>query len=275
MINKIKEYFYKNCNGNYTFKEINDYIGKCYYYKIIKYNNIKLIILYDKKNVYNYLFFKKIIKRLYLISNNKILNYYILLSPFKRFIPKNDIIKPININGGFTFINGNNIYVYRKEELPKVLLHETIHHLINIEWKEENIKRLKKEFNIDEKTELNPNEAIIELFATILQIYFISKNNFIKLIKEEINYSKYKCYQLLKLLENKKWYEITNAYCYIIFKTILLINFKKYIKEKKFIFNDDYITDFLIKYKKISLLDKNPTKKRKNNSLCMMIYSDM
>ncbi len=275
-IANIKTYFLENFKGEFTFDEITIFINKCNYYKIIEYFNIKLTILYDKKSAFNASFFNEIIKRLYKIAN-KPLNYYILLSPFKRYLPdKHNIIRPININGGYTYINGNNIYVYRLEELPKVLLHETIHHLIDVKWKDNNLIKLKEAFNIDEKTVLYPNEAVIELFATILQLYFVSNyncNKLKKLIKEEINYSRYKCYQILNLL-NKKWYEKTNSYCYIIFKTILLINFKKYMSQEKYIFNDDYITDFLIQNKKIYTINKNPTKKRKDNSLCMMVNSD-
>ena len=37
-----------------------------------------------------------------------------------------------NINSGFTYVNRNDIYIFRKEEFPKVILHELIHHDLNI-----------------------------------------------------------------------------------------------------------------------------------------------
>lgn len=283
-IKEIKNFFLSNCNGSFTFNKITEFINKCNNYYIIKYNNITFTILHNNPKI-NIKYYNKITYRIFnilsMLKCDKIINYYILLSPYKRFIPSNnDIIKPININGGFVYLNKNEIFIYRKEELPKVLIHETLH-LINTidnqQWSHKNVLRLRKHFNIDDKCDLIPNEAVIEFLATIYHLNSISKNdNFNKLLNDEIKYSKYKCYQLLNKYKKNKWIEESNTYCYIIFKTILLDNYKLFMKNITFPYNDNYITNFLIKNSNIKgLKNINPFKKIPNNSLRMMIYSDL
>lgn len=262
--------------SNFTIGDIEKFIEDCKKYKIIKYKNITIHVLY--KNSLNIKLLNKVIKRCNFITAKE-LNIYLILYPLKRFLPKkNNFIKYININGGYTDITGNNIFIIREEEYPKVILHEIIHHNNNINnnnWDYINTNKLKKIFNISEKTILLPNEAIVELWATLYHLKFISKEyklNFNKLLKEEIEYSLYKSYILKKLLKNK-WYEETNAYCYIIFKTIFLYNLKEFLKID-FPYNPDKITNFLIKYSKLPIIKKNPNKNISNKSLRIMINSD-
>lgn len=186
-----------------------------------------------------------------------------------------------DINGGYTNINGNKIFIVRKEECNKVILHEIIHHnkLIHLDkWKKSNIKKLKKHFNIHDKCDLEPNEAIVEFWATIMHLFFISIQynlDMKKLLEDEIKYSLYKSYQIDNHLDDK-WYETTNAYCYIVFKAIFLYNLKDFLKIYDFPYDDTKITNFLIKYsKKLPLIKDNPFNNMPNNSLRMMIYSDL
>ena len=44
------------------------------------------------------------------------------------------------------------------------------------------------------------------------------------------------------------WFETTNTYCYVIFKTILLKNMSK-LTQYTYPYNPEYITMFLIKHK--------------------------
>ena len=130
-----------------------------------KYHNINYNILY--KNKFNLKKIYRIAKRIYKISNyyDKTFNIYLLLTPLKKLYNDN-IYHPLNasnINTGFTYINSNSIYLIRVEELPKVLLHELIHHnkLIHNQFKISNINKLKECFKIDKRIDLDPNEAII------------------------------------------------------------------------------------------------------------------
>jgi predicted acylesterase/phospholipase RssA len=271
-------------DSKYVFSKIITYIKNCKKYIIISYNNIRFHIFYIKDNDIIIQHLIKSIMRAYTLT--KINNYshitfniYILMSHYKRFIPKKGIINTEHINGGFTSLTNDlnrQIFISRKEEYSKVILHEIIHHFKDINnenWDSGNILKLKKHFKISSTTNLNPNEAFVELWATIYHILFISyeyKINYKLLLKKEINNSLSQSYKLLLFNKNAYWQEKTNSYCYIIFKTILLYNFNKLSKIYAFPYDISSMTKFLIKYSKLPSYCDNI----KNNSLRMMILSD-
>ena len=104
------------------------------------------------------------------------------------------------------------------------------------------------------------------------------------LIKIEIEYSLYKCYQIFKLRQkNKLYYDKCNVYSYIVFKTIFLVYFDQFKKIYTFPYDDTKITDFILKYSSyLKKVKKNPLFKFKGNliqrtddSLCFMLLSDL
>lgn len=254
-----------------------------------KYHNINYNILY--KNKLNLKKINKIVKRVYNISHHydKTFNIYLLLTPLKKLFNSN-IYQPLdtsNINSGFTYINSNSIYLIRTEELPKVLLHELIHHnkLIHNQFKKNNIDKLKECFKIDKRINLDPNEAIIEFWAFLIHLYYISieyNKDYYELYKNELNYSLIKSKQILniqKKLANNIWFDKNcNIFPYIIFKTIFLFYLDEFNKIYTFPYNDDVITEFLISHYKpfISSLNKLSLNKLSLNpkSLRFMIYSN-
>jgi hypothetical protein len=177
------------------------------------------------------------------------------MNPQKRCMPskKDDLIDVKNINGGFTYINKNDIYIIRKEDYEKVIIHELLHHNILIhktDWEKENIKRLKEHFNIHNNMLLIPNEAIIETFACVLNTIFYSIETGSSLqdnLKKDQEHSICLAKKILDKQQGNKWQEKTHSYCYIVFKTILYVYFNKFLKIYKYN-NDTGITDFLIKY---------------------------
>lgn len=185
----------------------------------------------------------------------KSLNIHVTLSPSKRKFPqKNSIITPENINGGFTINEDNNIYIVRREEYSKVMLHEILHHCDKIHntFTNDQESTLKNVFNISDNTVLVPNEAIVELWALLFTSAFLSfeyKQKFTDLVKLETQFSIAQSNKILKKQKNMKWHEETNAYCYIIFKTILLINLKEFTVHYTFPYDTEYVTSFLIKHK--------------------------
>jgi hypothetical protein len=254
-----------------------------------KYYNINYFILY--KNNYPREKIDKIVKRVYKISQyyDKTFNIYLLLTPLKKLF-NNDIYQELNasnINSGFTYLNMNTIYLIRMEELPKVILHELIHHnkLIHSQFKEINIKRLKECFKIDKRIYFDPNEAIVEFWAMIIHLYFISieyKLDFYELYKKELNYSLIKSKQILniqKRLLNNIWVDKDcHIFAYIIFKTIFLFYLDEFYKIYTFPYSDDVITEFLISHYEpfISALNQMSLNKLSLNprSLRFMLYSN-
>lgn len=214
---------------------------------------------------------------------NKSLELYVVLSPYKRFIPVKKCISPEHINGGYTSTSGGNIYVIRSEEYSKVMIHEIIHHVNNINqnsYKLDEIIELKRAFNISERTLVIPNEAIVELWATLLTCAFISfefKVSLKTLLDLETQYSIIQSKKVLQKQGTKVWEEKTNSYCYIIFKTILLYNLKKFASGYTFPYDTKYLTCFLISHKKlpsVSKYSKTFSTIHGTKSLRMMILSD-
>jgi len=214
---------------------------------------------------------------------NKSLQINVVLSPYKRFIPVKNCIAPEHINGGYTSTSGGNIFVIRSEEYSKVMIHEIIHHVENINknsFNLDNINELKNVFNISEKTNLIPNEAIVELWATLLNCAFISfefKVPMKNLLELETQYGIMQSNKILKKQDDKAWEEMSNAYCYIIFKTILLYNLRAFAEGYTFPYDTLYLTKFLIDHKKLPSVAKYSkmfSNIRGKRSLRMMMLSD-
>lgn len=284
-IDNIKQQINDFFHYNIDYSIFMNNIDKCSYFS---YKNMKIYVLYrEHKDKIDLSHIKKIIKRVYIISQyiSKKINIYLILTPFKKKF-NNDYMQPltiINCNSAFTFLNKADIYILRLEEFPKVLMHELIHHISNIHstFKLTNINRLKSHFKIN-NSNLDPNEAIIELWATIIHLYQISieyKKNYYDLFKLELKYSLFKSHQILEIqkkLPNGLWNDNTNIYCYIIFKTIFMYNLIEFQKIYTYPYDDTILTDFLIKYSSsiLNIITKNPCNNRENNSLCFMIHSD-
>ena len=294
MIEKTKS----RVNDYFKYDKLKVYLDTLNDIKTITFKNININILIDKnKDVdidLNYI--NIVIKRAYNITKhiNKTFNIHLILSPLKKAFNSTSL-KTENCNSGLTYLNRSvdapsvDIYIVRKEEFGKVIIHEIIHHitLIHSTFKKSNIDKLRKFFNISPLADIDPNETIVEFCATIYHLYQISletKTDFYNLFKDELKYSLYKTQQLLNLqkkMPNGIWYEESHIFCYIIFKTIIMYNFCEFQKIYTFPYNDDVITDFFINHsgflsslKKIIKNLKNIKNNRPSNSLCFMVHSD-
>lgn len=282
-------------NDYFHYEKLKLYLDTLNHIKTIKYYNIHIHIIYNKNDKIDYNHIKKIIKRAYIITKHikKTFNIYLILSPLKKEFD-GIILSPKNCNSGLTYVYSNkdypivNIYIVRKEEFGKVIIHEIIHHIILIHssFKISNINKLKQHFKISHNSDIDPNETIVEFFATIFHLYQISLEtnaDFYKLYKDELKYSLYKTKQLLELQKKMNhgiWYEESHIYCYIIFKTIIMYNLCDFLKIYTYPYNDDIITDFIINHSGfLSSLKKttltNPNNIRPSNSLCFMVHSDL
>ena len=296
MIEKTKS----RVNEYFKYNELKYYLDTLNDIKTITFKNININILIDKNKDVNkdidLNYINIIIKRAYKITQhiNKTFNIHLILSPLKKAF-NSTYLKTENCNSGLTYLNLSvdvpsvDIYIVRKEEFGKVIIHEIIHHitLIHSNFKKSNIDKLKQFFNISPLADIDPNETIVEFCATIYHLYQISLEtnaDFYNLFKDELKYSLYKTQQLLNLqkkMPNGIWYEESHIFCYIIFKTIIMYNFCEFQKIYTFPYNDDVITDFLINHSgflsSLQKIIKNLKKLKKNrpsNSLCFMVHSD-
>jgi hypothetical protein len=281
-----------NPNNNFNFEFAYKYLQKCNECYHITYKELNMYVILETKitpkivkKLFKNLYRVYLISKIYNISKwgNYIFNYYIIMNPLKRFMPskKEEVIDAVNINGGYTYINKNNIYIIREEDYEKVIIHELLHHNTLIhqqDWEAQNIKRLKEHFKIDKNMLLIPNEAIIETFACILNTVYHSietGTSFNENLKRDQEHSVILAKKILDKQNGELWNEKTHSYCYIVFKTIFYVYFNDFLKIYKYK-NDTGMTDFLIKYsqklyrrvKKIKQIKKF----RMNNKLKQTVY---
>ena len=253
-----------NSNKFFNFDFAYKYMLKCSRCYHITYKELNMYVLLRTKmtpqmrtQLFRNIYRVYLISQIYQISKrgDYIFNYFIIMNPQKRCLPtkKGQIMDAVNINGGYTYINKNNIYIIRKEDYNKVIIHELLHHNTLIhkqEWEEQNIKRLKAHFKIHPNMLLIPNEAIIETYACILNTVFYSIETGTSLrenLKRDREHSINLTQKILDRQGDQLWDEKTHSYCYIVFKTILYVYFNEFLKIYKY-HNDTEITDFLIKY---------------------------
>jgi hypothetical protein len=242
-----------------------EYFDKCNRAYHITYKNINFYILSDKPitikargHLFNSIYRVFLIKKLFNIKPIQDFNCYILLNPIKRKLPNKmgDSIGAANINGGFTYFKSNNVYIVRKEDYEKVILHELLHHHHDIHfeaWTNANIKQIKNMCGIAEEQYLLPNEAIIETYAIVLNtiFYCIEHNMTFADFKKTLAKDKEHNIEIAKKILTKqgknKWYEKTHSYCYIVLRAIFYIYFKEFARIYRYN-NDDDITSFITMY---------------------------
>jgi hypothetical protein len=164
---------------------------------------------------------------------------WLIPAPVPRAFPKKgEEFAAQHINGGYTYVSHPTIYIFREEELPKVLLHELLHNTILDtspgQWDTADLKQL---LNIHPTMELLPNEAVIEAWAEIFHCWCIAHElhlPFSSLIEAEQSYSLAQANNLLKYQERyfPLWKEDTNAYCYFVIRSALLWRYQDLVRMK-------------------------------------------
>ncbi len=283
-----------NNTDEYNIPGISDYINEIDSIYEDEYKNIFIRVYYRKnKDNLNKTFIKQILRRgshVYKENKRKII-IHLLLTPLKKIFEP--VLTAKNVNSGFTYLRNNEIFIFRKEDFPKVIIHELIHHdpYIHVEnVKKENEIRIKNHFDLNEKTNFILNEAIVELWACLNHLFFISKEYkipFKDLFEIELEYSLYKCNQIRELhikekQKGNKWYDDCNIFGYFICKTILLNNLNKLMVIYEFPYDNTKISDFIIENSKLPVVTTNPyieingvRYQRNDNSLCFMLLSDL
>jgi len=175
----------------------------------------------------------------------------------RRFPKPHEQVSQRHINGGYTYLSDHSIFIYRLEEFPKVFLHEIIHNSkIHVkQWDPASLQKLYRTFHIHPSTRLEPNEAIIEVWALMFHLSFLSQHQnrpLEELLQEEIQWS---LSQAHKLLQHQKdyfpeWKEDTPSFSYIILKTILLLHWDEFSK-KRIPYSSKALTAFFVKHRKL------------------------
>ncbi len=275
LFDKISENYIKN---DYQIQKVNENIN----YLLDKSNFVDMDINQKIKDTYNDTYFvnsrnnkiwlvsnhKRLDKKLINCLINRIISFkrysgndienkiYIWLTDIKKQFPKkrNIILGIKNVNSAScevyppdVKINGN-IYIWRKEEVAKVLIHELLHSLRYDYYSQNNEldSMIKKKFNIN--NHININESYTETLATILNcIYFTLENNrsfeyFIALLLNEIehsnrqvkkilyHYSYHDIGELFRKNSNKIFKQNTSVFSYYILKNMLLNNVLEFVK---------------------------------------------
>ena len=185
------------------------------------------------------------IMNIYGISNKKHLTFWLLPTSHLRKFPKNKNLQVSaeHINGGFTYSNANSgtIFVFRREEFPKVFLHETLHHApidTHSAWSKTDLQKIYSYFRLDTMhcnsqmqcthTDLRPNEAWIETWAELYHMGFLQYEYQIPWNTLWNAEKKWACLQAKRVLEHQKaqmdgkWREETHAYSYMVLRAALL-----------------------------------------------------
>jgi len=194
------------------------------------------------------IYFFLIFLRLQLNKSNTLFSNPIFINIIPLPIPKT-FNKPITINDInsastqiYTHLYGGPIYIWRSDELEKVLVHETLHSLhydydiINQKLSPE-LKYI--ENKIDHGKGLNINEAYVELCAVFIMSLFHNDNKKMvrKKLEKEFKHSLDNCTRLLKIygcknLLNCQYEQEASAFSYIIIKTALMWSLMYNCKKK-------------------------------------------
>lgn len=237
----------------------------------IKSDDYSLIIFNPCDQVLNSEFIDQIIHIIYImigiaknVKNNNKPDITLLLTTQKKITNElydDGILCAYNINSGAS-IPGQNVIIWRKEEIYKVLIHELIHffefdfHLFHDGY--DQLKQdIMKTYNISEVD--CPNESYTECFAVIIHSAFVAykiNDLFSKVFEKELKFTLFQICKILsfynitdmKQLGYKQIRQTTSVFSYFIIKGMLIFNIDKVFS---FINNDikqikitDRIDDF-------------------------------
>lgn len=218
--------------------EIFDYLAAAKYKYIYGAAPITIQIIADESTHIEPTLVRKVLRRalaLYAFTGaTKPLKIIWIPCAARRHMPAaGELMAAEHINGGYTYMNGDTIYIYRYEEFAKVLIHEILHHTYfdagRLNWPVDELRRV---FNIAPETPLVPNEAVVETWAELFQLIFISIETEIPLetlIEAEANHALCQTAKLLAHAGAAPWRERTNAFSYIVFRTIFLCHLPEFI----------------------------------------------
>lgn len=245
---------------------VQEYIRSCDTYEFVTVGLASAYYVYPKTEatkIPSSLFIRKIMSRidrlLRMFKIEKQLTYFLLPIRAPRRFPKNgEICEAKHINGAYTYPTSGEVYLFRCEEMAKVALHEACHHLPvhSQHWSISGTQRLCNAFGIDPNSTTLANEAIVEFWAEIFHCLSLSSEYRVPvdiLLRKEISHGLSKTKKLLAYQRKyfgDKWRENTNAFAYIVFRTIILYHYIEFANMfpalRSSPYDTDAISDFLI-----------------------------
>ena len=168
------------------------------------------------------------IVRLFHILGMTTITYWLIPGPSLKGFPTDGEVGKTHVNSGYTYTNGNNIFIYRREEFPKVMLHEAIHHSLldtGRSWSQNDLLRIFSKFGISHHTLLRPNEAVVETWAELFHLAFISHEygwDLRQLYETELKWSLQQTRRILKKQGRAAWKEGTHAFSYYVIRSLFL-----------------------------------------------------
>jgi len=244
--------FIKYSHTKWVDKNVINEINKIKYTYLITWNKNKIYLKTDIEYNSELNLLQRLKWIIYIIEylKNKSNNYFpikmfLVMSSLKKEFPINEIICPKHSNSGYTDHRNNIIFIWRKEEMEKVIFHEIIHYLKIDKYHELDYEL----FNID-----GPHsyyESITDYQAIIYNIIYLSiitKISTITLLKIELGFIENQALYLNDLLNLNSWENIpdnnikqnTPAFSYYILKYLIfkysINNDINYIKNYNTIF---------------------------------------
>lgn len=217
--NNFTTYFIKLINNN----DIHLYYTPCYHKKNI--------ITLEKNNINSILYRILEMKKLAKIEGKDHGKLIIFIWPtkFNKTINNNEVLGINNVNSGSCDIPYNKngmIYIWRNEEMNKVLVHELIHALRIDDHLDNNYldPLISKKFNVHEN--INTSEAYTETMATFLDSIFKSQENgknFKDILNKNQNHSIKQSNKVLNIgYKNGEYKQKTSVLSYYVLKSGLL-----------------------------------------------------
>lgn len=284
-------------DSKYTLEELRYFIPLCKNMAKIELALVKMTYVYPKEESGDLILFQKVATRInnllarFGFTADPALEFYIIPLDSPRSFPKNGEMFGVNhINGAFTYRKNRKIFIFRREEWPKVAIHEACHHLpIHTEvWDPQSLMRIYDAFNIDKDgcpynctTNIIPNEAIIEYWAEIVHLKCISKEYnipFKMLLEKETKHALCKAAKILRYQKQHfpLWKEDTHSFSYVVLRAVILYYHGKFQKIK-YPYDSRQLTDFIINHFNNRQFQRDllACKIQHNNNMRMTVFGDL
>lgn len=153
----------------------------------------------------------KIIELFQFLSSKRALpNIYLLLSPFTKLLPETGSpLLPENVNSGYTDRDANIIFIWRSEEMIKVLIHELVHYFGFDGFLMHDFNKYFDKFQISDRKQIKIYESYTESLTTHLNILIAISDLPVSIDKQCNMYSyllnietQYATYQTAKILKH-------------------------------------------------------------------------